>query len=420
MNVLVIGGGGREHAIIKKLSESREIGALYCAPGNGGIAQNAVCVDIKATDIHGIVDFAIENKINLVVVAPDDPLAMGMVDRLQMHGLKAFGPTKAAAEIESSKAFAKNLMRKYNIPTADYAVFEDYEAARAYIETRPAPMVVKADGLALGKGVLICETREQALEAAQSMLLESRFGKSGSRIVVEEFMTGPEVSVLAFCDGKTVVPMVSAQDHKRAFDGDRGLNTGGMGTFSPSRVYTPQLAEQCMETIFIPTVRAMQQEGRPFKGVLYFGLMLTPDGPKVLEYNARFGDPETQVVLPRLKSDLLEIFLACIDGTLDQTEVLWYDNAAVCVVMASGGYPEKYQTGYPISGLNAFAGSEDVFVYHAGTKKAEDGTLRTAGGRVLGVTAVAKNLDCAIEKAYAAVSLVSFQDAHYRRDIGVK
>ncbi len=420
MNVLVIGGGGREHAIVKKLSESREIGALYCAPGNGGIAQNAVCVDIKATDIHGVVDFAIENKINLVVVAPDDPLAMGMVDQLQMHGIKAFGPTKAAAEIESSKAFAKNLMRKYNIPTADYAVFEDYEAAKAYIETHSAPMVVKADGLALGKGVLICETQEQALDAAKSMLRESRFGKSGSRIVIEEFMRGPEVSVLAFCDGKTVVPMVSAQDHKRAFDGDRGLNTGGMGTFSPSRVYTPQLAAQCMDTIFIPTVEAMRQEGRPFKGVLYFGLMLTEDGPKVLEYNARFGDPETQVVLPRLKSDLLEIFLACIDGTLDQTEVLWYDNAAVCVVMASGGYPEKYQTGYPIGGLNAFTGSEDVFVYHAGTKKAEDGTLHTAGGRVLGVTAVAKNLDCAIEKAYAAVSLISFQDAHYRRDIGIK
>lgn len=415
MKVLVVGSGGREHAIIWKLAQSPKVTKLYCAPGNGGIAELAECVNIKATDIPAMVRFAVENDIDLTVVAPDDPLAMGMVNALEKAGRRAFGPTAEAALIEASKSFSKQLMKKYGIPTADFNVFDNEEEAIKYLEQADYPIVVKADGLALGKGVIIAEEKAQAVEAVRSMISGGKFGKAGSRVVIEEYMTGPEVSVLCFTDGKTIVPMVSSQDHKRALDNDKGLNTGGMGTFSPSLHYTKEHEAFVREHILQATVDAMNNEGRPFKGVLYFGLMLTPKGVKVLEYNARFGDPETQVVLPRLQSDLYEIFEAVIDGRLAQTEIKWNDKAAVCVVMASGGYPQSYETGFEISGLPV----EDALVFHAGTKLVE-GKLVTAGGRVLGVTALGEDIGQAREKAYAAVNKIHFKNAHYRRDIGIK
>ncbi len=420
MKVLVVGGGGREHAIIWKLAQSDKVDKIYAAPGNGGIAQLAECVPIGAMELDKMVAFAKENKIDLTVVAPDDPLAAGMVDRLEEAGLRAFGPSAKAAEIEASKVYAKELMRKYNIPTAGYEVFDDPARALEYIEAQGTyPAVIKAEGLALGKGVVLAKNFEEAKEAVENMMVRKIFGDSGSRVVVEEYLTGPEVSVLAFTDGKTVVPMVSAQDHKRAFDHDEGPNTGGMGTFSPSRIYTEALAQQCMEEIFQPTIDGLAKEGRPFRGTIYFGLMITEKGPKVIEYNSRFGDPETQVVLPRLKSDLFDIMNATIDGTLDQVPVEWEDNAAVCVVVASGGYPGKYQTGYEIAGVDRAEEDPNVTVFHAGTSFDSD-LLKTAGGRVLGVTAVDENLDKAIQRAYAAVDKVSFPEMHFRKDIGIK
>ena len=419
MKVLVVGGGGREHTILWKLSQSPLAPELYAAPGNGGISQLAKCVDIKATDVEGVVAFAKENQIDLTVVAPDDPLMLGMVDRLEAEGLKAFGPRQNAAIIEGSKVFSKELMKKYRIPTAAYEVFDNSDAAISYLKTVSYPTVIKAEGLALGKGVIIAANFEEAETAVYDMMCDKVFGDAGNRVVVEEFLTGQEVSVLAFTDGKTIYPMVSAQDHKRAYDNDEGLNTGGMGTFSPSRLYTPAIHEECMKNIFLPTVEAMNKEGRTFKGVLYFGLIMTQNGVKVLEYNARFGDPETQVVLPRLKSDLLEIFLAVAEERLSDITVEWEDNAAVCVVMASGGYPKKYATGFEISGLDAAEADADVTVFHAGTKLA-GGKFLTAGGRVLGVTAVADTLDAAICKAYEGVSKISFEGVHYRTDIGRK
>ena len=419
MKILVIGSGGRDHTIVWKLSKSPKVSKIYCAPGNGGIAELAECVPIKATDIDGVVNFAKEKAVDLVVVAPDDPLVAGMVDALEDAGIRAFGPRANAAAIEGSKVFSKDLMQKYNIPTAGYEVFTDPEAAIKYIEKGSFPTVIKAEGLALGKGVIIAKDIDEARAAIHDIMEEKVFGASGNRVVIEEFLTGPEVSVLAFCDGKTVVPMVSAQDHKRAFDNDEGLNTGGMGTFSPSRLYDAAKAEECMKNIFLPTVKAMQAEGRPFKGVLYFGLMMTAAGVRVIEYNARFGDPETQVVLPRLKTDLVDIIEAVIDGRLDEIEIEWEDNAAVCVVLASGGYPVKYATGYEISGLDEIAKYDDLTVFHAGTKRDGD-KLVTAGGRVLGITAVAENLDAAIRRAYEGVEMVSFKDCHFRHDIGIK
>ena len=420
LKLLVVGGGGREHTILWKLAQSPRVEKLYCAPGNGGIAQLAQCVNLKATDIEGVVEFAKREGIDLVFVAPDDPLVLGMVDALEAAGIRAFGPSKAAAIIEGSKAFSKGLMKKYRIPTADYEIFEKAEDAAAYIRERNQfPAVIKADGLALGKGVVIAQNMEEAEQALHSIMEDKIFGASGNRVVIEEFLTGQEVSVLCFTDGKTMKPMVSAQDHKRAFDHDQGPNTGGMGTFSPSRVYTDELAEQCMETIFLPTMRAMNQEGRTFRGVLYFGLILTSDGPKVIEYNCRFGDPETQVVLPRLKTDLLEILEAILDGRLEEMEIEWDQGAAVCVVLASGGYPASYETGKPIRGLEKFQGREDLIVFHAGTKQTAEG-LVTSGGRVLGVTALADDLEQAIWKAYDAVPWITFENLHYRRDIGVK
>lgn len=418
MTVLIIGGGGREHTIAWKLAQSPKVDKMWCLPGNGGIAQVAECVPIKATDLDGIAEFAAKVKPDLTVVAPDDPLVLGLVDRLQSMGLRAFGPNKAAAIIEGSKCFSKDLMKRYAIPTAAYETFDNASKAIAYINTMGAPIVVKADGLALGKGVTVAMTEEEAVNAVKSIMEDKAFGASGDRIVIEEFMKGPEVSVLCFTDGITVVPMVSAQDHKRAYDGDKGPNTGGMGTFSPSRHYTGDIADVCMKTIFRPTIDAMSAEGRPFKGVLYFGLMLTDKGPKVLEYNCRFGDPETQVVLPRLKSDLYDIMNAVIDGTLSQADVSFDDNAAACVVLASGGYPLKYQTGYEITGLKE-AEKAGGIVFHAGTAL-KDGATVTAGGRVLGVTGVSNTLSEAIEKAYRAAQKISFQEMHFRRDIGVK
>ncbi|HJA68691.1 MAG TPA: phosphoribosylamine--glycine ligase [Firmicutes bacterium] len=415
MKVLVVGSGGREHAIVWKLAQSPKVTKLYCAPGNGGIAELAECVNIKATDIDAIVRFAEEEDIDLTVVAPDDPLALGMVNALEKAGRRAFGPTAEAALIEASKSFSKQLMKKYGIPTADFNVFDSEEEAIKYLEQADYPIVVKADGLALGKGVIIAEDKIQAAEAVRSMMSGGKFGKAGSRVVIEEYMTGPEVSVLCFTDGKTIVPMVSSQDHKRALDNDKGLNTGGMGTFSPSLHYTAEHEKFVREHILQATVDAMNSEGRPFKGVLYFGLMLTPKGVKVLEYNARFGDPETQVVLPRLQSDLYEIFEAVIDGRLAHTEIKWNDKAAVCVVMASGGYPQSYETGFEITGLPV----ENAIVFHAGTKL-ENGKLVTAGGRVLGVTALGEDIADARTKAYDAVSKIHFKNAHYRHDIGIK
>lgn len=419
MKILVVGGGGREHAIIRKLKESPAVDKIWAAPGNGGIAADAECVDIKATDVQGVVDFAVKEAMDYVVVAPDDPLVLGMVDALAEKGIPAFGPRAAAARIEGSKVFSKNLMKKYGIPTADYAVFSDAAEAMAYIKGKNEyPVVVKADGLALGKGVLICQTEAEAADALKSMMEDHIFGKSGSTVVVEEFLTGPEVSVLSFTDGKVVKPMVSSMDHKRALDNDQGLNTGGMGTVAPNPYYTPEVAAECMEKIFLPTIAAMNAEGCPFTGCLYFGLMLTPKGPKVIEYNCRFGDPETQVVLPLLKSDLLNIMLATTNGTLADTDVEFADENAACVILASGGYPQKYATGKVISGLEKgqLPGGEAI-VYHAGTKETAEG-LVTSGGRVLGVTATAPTLAQAVEKAYAAADKISFEGLHRRSDIG--
>lgn len=419
MKVLIIGGGGREHAIIWKLSQSAKVDKIYCAPGNGGIMDLAECVDIPVMDFEKQIQFAKEKGIDLTVVAPDDPLAAGAVDAFEAAGLRAFGPNKAAAIIEGSKAFSKDLMKKYHISTAEYEVFSKSSDAIAYVEAKNQfPIVVKADGLALGKGVIIAQNADEAKGAIREIMDDRVFGNAGGKVVIEEFLTGPEVSVLAFTDGKTVKPMVSAQDHKRVYDHDMGPNTGGMGTFSPSRIYTEDLAKECMETIFLPTMHAMNQEGRTFKGVLYFGLMKTHHGVKVIEYNCRFGDPETQVVLPRLKSDLFDIFNAVIDERLDEIEIEWEDNAAVCVVMASGGYPKAYQKGYPIEGIKE-AEAAGAMVFHAGTTY-KDGTYYTNGGRVLGVTAIGKNLDAAIAKAYQLVPMISFRDAHYRKDIGIK
>lgn len=416
MKVLVIGGGGREHAIVRKLKESREITALYCAPGNGGIAADAVCVPIKATEIDALADYAVEERMDYVVVAPDDPLCMGLVDMLKERGIPAFGPDRAAARIEGSKVFSKDLMKRHHIPTAAYEAFDDMDKALAYVRAAKCPVVVKADGLALGKGVLICQIRAEAEAAVTEMMQNGKFGQSGSRVVIEEFLTGPEVSVLCFTDGDTIRPMVSSMDHKRALDGDRGLNTGGMGVIAPNPYYTADVAETCMREIFLPTLAAMRAEGCPFHGCLYFGLMLTPDGPKVIEYNCRFGDPETQAVLPLLESDLFSILRATTDGTLDKADVRFSDGASCCVVLASGGYPEKYETGKPITGLDK--AGRTACVYHAGTRLADDGVMLTAGGRVLGVTATAKALPEAIEKAYAAAKHIRFDGLHKRMDIG--
>ncbi|MDF2985154.1 MAG: phosphoribosylamine--glycine ligase [Eubacterium sp.] len=419
MKVLVVGGGGREHAVIWKLSQNPKITELFCAPGNGGISKLASCVAIKATDIEGIVNFSRENKIDFVMVAPDDPLVAGMVDALEAAGIRAFGPVKAAAIIEGSKSFSKDLMKKYNIPTAGYEVFESSDEALKYLDTCSAPIVVKADGLALGKGVIIAQSIDEAKAAVKNIMNERVFGEAGSKVVIEEFIEGPEVSILAFTDGRTVVPMVSSQDHKRVFDQDQGPNTGGMGTFSPSKLYDSTLAEKCMKEIYLPTIEAMNKEGRKFKGILYFGLMLTKDGPKVLEYNARFGDPETQVVLPRLKTDLLDIFNAIIDENLADIKIEWNDSAAVCVIAASGGYPGKYPTGLEINGLEEAEADENIILFHAGTA-CRDGKVCTAGGRVLGVTAVEQNMEKAIAKAYAGIEKISFEGMHYRKDIGRK
>lgn len=416
MKVLVIGGGGREHAICTALHKSPKVDHIWCAPGNGGIASVAECVKIAATDIEGIVAFAQQNQPDLVMVAPDDPLAMGMVDALEDVGIRAFGPRKNAAIIESSKSFAKDLMKKYHIPTAEYAVFDHSDAAIAYIQQKGAPIVVKADGLALGKGVTVAMTVEQAVQAVKDAMDDDAFGGAGARVVIEEYLTGPEVSVLAFVDGKHLQTMPSAQDHKRAYDHDEGPNTGGMGAFSPSRYYTDTIAQQCMQTIFQPTVAAMAAEGRPFKGVLYFGLMLTPKGPKVIEYNARFGDPETQAVLSRLDSDLYDILNAVIDEKLEEIDIQWKKDAACCVVMASGGYPKAYEKGKVITGLDTVKNS---VVFHAGTKQ-QNGTLVTSGGRVLGVTAVAPTLEQAIANAYEDVNRIHFDGAHFRTDIGMQ
>lgn len=416
MKVLVIGGGGREHAICYALQKSTKVDKIWCAPGNGGIAQVAECVAIAATDIPEVIRFCKQNQPDLVMVAPDDPLSMGMVDALEEAGFRAFGPKKNAAIIEGSKSFAKELMQKYKIPTADYAVFDHCEEAVAYIRKVGAPIVVKADGLALGKGVTVAMTEEDAITAVREAMESGAFGGAGARVVIEEYLTGPEVSVLAFVDGHTLRTMPSAQDHKRAYDQDKGPNTGGMGAFSPSRFYTEDVAKECEETIFRPTVAAMAKEGRPFKGVLYFGLMLTERGPRVIEYNARFGDPETQAVLCRLETDLVDIFNAVIDEKLDQIDIKWSEDAACCVVMASGGYPKAYDKGYEITGLEDI---KDAVAFHAGTAQ-KDGKILTNGGRVLGITATAPTLDEAIDKAYTAIHMVQFDKAHFRTDIGIQ
>ncbi len=420
MKILVVGGGGREHAIIRALKKSPECGEIWCAPGNGGISYDAKCKDIKATDVEAMVAFAKEEAFDYVVVAQDDPLALGMVDALAKVGIPAFGPDKAAARIEASKVFSKNLMKKYGIPTADYETFDDPAKVMDYIRAKNKyPVVIKADGLALGKGVLICEDEAQAEEGVKEIMLDKKFGASGNHVVVEEFLTGPEVSVLSFTDGKVVKPMVSSMDHKRAEDNDTGLNTGGMGTIAPNPYYTPAVADRCMKEIFLPTIRAMAAEGCPFKGCLYFGLMITPDGPKVIEYNCRFGDPEAQVVLPLLESDLLTVMTACTNGTLADTEVKFSSGAAACVILASGGYPVQYEKGKEITGLTEgqLPGAGDVTVYHAGTA-IKDGRLVTAGGRVLGVTATAADLPAALAKAYQAADQIHFDKLHRRSDIG--
>ena len=415
MKVMVVGGGGREHAIITKLKENKNITEIFALPGNGGMKDDATLVNIGAKDIEAQVEFAKANGIDYAVVAPDDPLVLGAVDALNNAGIPCFGPDKKAAIIEGSKVFSKNLMKKYNIPTAQYEVFSNKEDALKYLETAPIPTVIKADGLALGKGVIIAETREEAKNAVISMMEDKVFGDSGNNIVIEEFLTGPEVSVLSFTDGKTVVPMVSSMDHKRALDGDKGLNTGGMGTVAPNPYYTEDIAKECMETIFLPTVNAMNQEGRSFKGCLYFGLMITEKGPKVIEYNCRFGDPETQVVLPLLESDLLTVMQATTNGTLAETEVKFKKGAAACVVMASSGYPQKYESGFPLTIDDSVADK----VYVAGAKL-DGSVLKTAGGRVLGVTDTAETLDSALSKAYENLKKVHFENAFWRKDIGAK
>ena len=415
MRVIVVGGGGREHAIIKKLKENKSIEQIFALPGNGGMANDATCVSIGAKDLDGIVKFAKENAIDYAVVAPDDPLVLGCVDALNEAGIPCFGPTKAAAIIEGSKVFSKNLMKKYGIPTAEYEVFSKAEDALKYLEDSPIPTVIKADGLALGKGVVIALTREEAYDAVRSIMEDKKFGDSGNNIVIEEFLEGPEVSVLAFTDGNVVKPMVSSMDHKRALDFDKGLNTGGMGTIAPNPYYTKEIAEECMNTIFLPTIEAMKKEDREFKGCLYFGLMLTKNGPKVIEYNCRFGDPETQVVLPLLESDLFEIMQSVTNGTLDKCEVKFADKSACCVIMASKGYPEKYENGFEIVIPEEISDS----VYVAGAKLG-DGKLLSAGGRVLGVTAIAPTLKEAIDGAYGKVSKIKFDNAFFRKDIGQK
>ncbi len=420
MKILVVGGGGREHAIIMKLAESKRTDKLYCAPGNGGISKYAECFDVKATDIDGIVKLAKQLAVDMVVVAPDDPLVLGMVDALNAEGFMTFGPDKAAAIIEGSKVFSKNLMKKYNIPTAAYEVFTNSEEAVEYIKKQNTyPTVIKADGLALGKGVVIAQNEYEAIDAVYSIMEDKIFGESGSKLVVEEFLTGPEITVLAFTDGNVVVPMVSSMDHKRAYDNDEGLNTGGMGTIAPNPYYTNTVAKESMEKIFIPTIKAMCSEGRRFKGCLYFGLMLTPNGVKVIEYNCRFGDPEAQVVLPLLDTDLVDIFEAIYNEKLSDLDIKWKNEYCSCVVMASGGYPKKYLTGLEIIGLDDMGQTEGAFIYHAGTKF-NDGKFYTAGGRVLGVTATGETLTAALNKSYAAVSKINFENAHYRKDIGKK
>ena len=417
MKVLIVGGGGREHAIAWKVAQSKRVEKIYCAPGNAGIAEYAECVAIGAMEFEKLAAFAKEKEIDLTVVGMDDPLVGGIVDVFEAEGLRVFGPNKAAAILEGSKAFSKDLMKKYNIPTAAYENFDNAEAAIAYLETAKFPIVLKADGLALGKGVLICNTLEEAKEGVRTIMLDKQFGESGNTMVIEEFMTGREVSVLTFVDGKTIKTMTSAQDHKRAKDGDQGLNTGGMGTFSPSPFYTKEVEDFCEKYIYQATVDAMRAEGRTFKGIIFFGLMLTEDGPKVLEYNARFGDPETQVVLPRMKTDIVDVFEACIDGTLDQVDLEFEDNAAVCVVLASAGYPEKYEKGFPITGLEEFKKHDGYYCFHAGTKF--DGeNIVTNGGRVLGVTAKGADLKEARSNAYAATEWVQFENKYKRSDIG--
>ena len=418
MKILIVGGGGREHAIAWKLAKSPKVEKMYCAPGNAGIAEVAECVNIGVMEFDKLVAFAKEHEIDLTVVAPDDPLAAGAVDAFEAAGLRAFGPRANAAILEGSKAFSKDLMKKYGIPTAAYETFNDPEKALAYLETAKMPIVLKADGLALGKGVLICKDLEEAKAGVKTLMMDKQFGSAGDEIVIEEFMTGREVSVLSFVDGKTIKIMTSAQDHKRAKDGDQGLNTGGMGTFSPSPFYTPEVDAFCKEHIYQKTVDAMKAEGREFKGIIFFGLMLTADGPKVLEYNARFGDPETQVVLPRMKNDLVDLFEACIDGSLDQIDLEFEDNAAVCVVLASAGYPEHYEKGFEIRGLENFKDREGYYVFHAGSKFDEQGRVVTNGGRVLGVTATGTNLKEARANAYKATEWIDFDNKYMRHDIG--
>ena len=418
MKVLIVGSGGREHAIAWKIAQSPRAEKIYCAPGNAGIAEYAECVPIGAMEFDRLVDFAKEKQIDLTVIGMDDPLVGGVVDAFEAAGLRVFGPRRNAAILEGSKAFSKELMKKYGIPTAAYETFADPDDALKYLETAKMPIVLKADGLALGKGVLICQNLEEAKAGVRALMLDKQFGDAGNQIVIEEFMTGREVSVLSFVDGNTIRIMTSAQDHKRARDGDQGLNTGGMGTFSPSPFYTPEVDEFCRKHIYQATVDAMKAEGRPFKGVIFFGLMLTEDGPKVLEYNARFGDPETQVVLPRMKNDILDVFEACVDGTLDRLELEFEDNAAVCVVLASEGYPEHYEKGFPIQGLEQFRDKDGYYVFHAGTKFGPSGEILTNGGRVLGVTAKGSDLKQARSNAYAATEWISFQNKYKRNDIG--
>jgi len=421
MKVLVVGSGGREHAIIKALKKSTRVSKLYAAPGNGGISRDAECVPVKATDISAMVDFAVKTAVDYVVVAPDDPLALGMVDALEEKGMRCFGPNKAAARIESSKVFSKNLMKKYDIPTAAYETFSDSDKAASYLKSDSVsfPVVIKADGLALGKGVIIADDRAQALDAIVTIMMEKKFGASGSSVVIEEFLTGPEVSVLAFTDGKIVSPMVSSMDHKRAFDNNEGPNTGGMGVIAPNPHYTDEIAKACEKTIFLPTIEAMEKEGCPFKGCLYFGLMLTPRGPTVIEYNCRFGDPETQAVLPLLETDLLDIMEAVSDGKLASININWKKDHCACVVLASGGYPSAYKTGFAISGLDENGGAKDSgnIIYHAGTEY-RDGSFFTSGGRVLGITAAAASLNSAIKSAYKTAGTINFDGIHYRKDIG--
>lgn len=418
MKVLIVGSGGREHAIATSVHKSSKVDKIYCAPGNAGIASIAECVPIGAMEFDKLTSFAKEKEIDLVIVGMDDPLVGGLVDELEAAGIRAFGPKKDAAILEGSKAFSKDLMKKYHIPTAAYETFDDPEQAIAYLETAEFPIVLKADGLALGKGVLICENKEQAIDGVRTIMQDKKFGSAGNRMVIEEFMTGREVSVLSFVDGKTIKIMSSAQDHKRAKDGDQGLNTGGMGNFSPSPFYTDEVDDFCKKYIYQATVDAMAAEGRPFKGVIFFGLMLTPKGPKVLEYNARFGDPEAQVVLPRMKNDIIDVVEACIDGTLDQIDLQFEDNAAVCVVLASDGYPLAYEKGYEITGFEAFDDKEDYYCFHAGTKFGEDGKIVTNGGRVLGITATGDDLKQARAKAYEATEWIHFANKYMRHDIG--